>query len=96
MNAQIMVDLDGVHPVCGGRWHRVLLHKMPDPGEPITMLCGRVEPVEYGAANDQTTTVQTCWACDLTYRRREGIPVRPDHPALSGEVPARPREGGQR
>jgi uncharacterized protein YbaR (Trm112 family) len=27
--------------------------------------------------------VQTCWGCDLAYRRHEGIPVLPDHPGLA-------------
>jgi hypothetical protein len=75
MSALIMVDLDRVHPVFDGRWHRVRLHRLPQSGEEITTLCGRVEPVEYGATNERTFTVQMCWSCDLAYRRREGIGV---------------------
>jgi hypothetical protein len=31
MSALIMVDLDRVHPVFDGRWHRVRLHRLPQP-----------------------------------------------------------------
>jgi hypothetical protein len=87
-----MVDLERVHPVFGGRWHRVQLNKMPNPGELITTLCGQVEEVEYGP-EDRVVIVQTCWYCDLAYRRQEGIPVRPDHPGLTAPPTARPRTG---
>jgi hypothetical protein len=96
MTAQIVIDLDHIRPVSGGRWHRVArLQRLPQPGERITMLCGRVDEAEYISAVGQVTP-STCWHCDLAYRRREGIPVRPDHPALSGAVSPMPHQGGQR
>jgi hypothetical protein len=76
-----MINLDHVHPVFDGRWHRVLLRRLPQPGEEITTFCGRVEVVEYVSAPDAGVT-KTCWACDLQYRRREGIPVLTTHPEL--------------
>jgi hypothetical protein len=91
MSALIMVDLDRVHPVFGGRWHRVRLLRLPQPGEEITTFCGRVEPVEYGGTNEQTVTVQTCWTCDLIYRRHEGIKILPTHPGLSDVLPSEGR-----
>jgi hypothetical protein len=94
MSAQIMVDLDRVHPVSGGRWHRVArLQRLPQPGERIAMLCGRVEEAEYVSAGGQDMAT-TCWACDLAYRRAHGIAVLPNHPALSRAVPVRPGQGG--
>jgi hypothetical protein len=93
MSAVIMVDLDRVHPVFDGRWHRARLHQLPQPGEDITTLCGRVETVEYRATKEQTVTVLTCWPCDLAYRRQEGVAVLPTHPALTGMVPPKPRRG---
>jgi hypothetical protein len=92
MSAQIMIDLDRVHPVFGGRWHRVAqLNRLPQPGERITMLCGRVEEAEYVSTAGQITA-QTCWSCDLAYRRQEGISVMPNHPGL---VQPQARQGGR-
>ncbi|MEC3979425.1 zinc finger protein [Amycolatopsis sp. H20-H5] len=84
MTARIYVDLDRVHPVFDGRWHRAHLRRMPDPGEEITTLCGRVEPVAYGALAERASLLLTCWGCDLVYRRQLGIAVPRDHPGLDG------------
>lgn len=83
MGALITIDLDQVHPVVEGRWHRVRLLRMPGPGELITMFCGQVEEVVYGTSKDQVITVRTWWACDLVYRRAEGIAVPSGHPGLT-------------
>jgi hypothetical protein len=91
MNAWIMIDLDRIHPVSDGQWHRVArLPRLPQPGEQITMLCGQVEEAEYMNAGNQAPA-ETCWRCDLAYRRQEGIAIRPDHPGLTGVVPPTPR-----
>jgi hypothetical protein len=83
MNVRIMIDLDRVHPVSGNRWHRAMrLRQLPQPGELITTLCGKTEEAEYAASTEQTLVVETCWLCDLVYRRQHGIPVLPDHPGL--------------
>jgi hypothetical protein len=83
MSARIMIDLDRVHPVFGGRWHRVArLAGLPQPGERITTLCGEVEEAQYVDASEQTVIVETCWPCDLVYRRQHGVPVLPTHPGL--------------
>jgi hypothetical protein len=96
MSARIMIDLDLVHPVSGGKWHRVAqLYRLPQPGEQITMLCGQIEEAEYVSA-EQSVIVPTCWSCDLAYRRQQGIPVLPTHPGLAGldQTAPMPR-GGQ-
>jgi hypothetical protein len=85
-----MVNLELVHPVIDGRWHRVRLHKLPNPGELITTLCGQVEEVEYGTG-DRVVTLVPCWHCDLAYRRQEGIAVRLDHPGLAAPPAPPPR-----
>jgi hypothetical protein len=48
------------------------------------MLCGLVEPVEYGGKQDCPVAPGTCWHCDLAYRRREGIAYLVDHPGQQG------------
>jgi len=82
VSARITVDLDNVHPVFDGRWHRVWLTRMPAPGELIQTFCGRVEQAEYSERYDETVVPATCWTCDLVHRRQQGINVRPDHPGL--------------
>ena len=91
MSAVISVSLNDVHPVIDGRWHRVYIERMPVPGEDITTFCGLTESVAFEGKNAQFT-VPTCWDCDLVYRRRNGIPYRPDHPGLAAGkvVPAQP------
>jgi hypothetical protein len=88
MSARIMIDLDRVYPVFGGRWHRLARRqRVPQPGELITTLCGQVDEAEYVNAAEQTLTVQTCWPCDLAYRRLEGVMVLPTHPGLRDVLP---------
>lgn len=84
MTARIMIDLDRIHPVVEGRWHRVfpVLTRLPATGDPVSMLCGRVEAAEYVQPADGVI-VQTCWSCDLAFRRQQGIPVLPSHPGLA-------------
>ena len=81
-----MVNLAAVHPVSGGRWHRVdRLQRLPKPGELLTMMCGVTEEAEF-VDKDEQATPQTCWLCDLVYRRQQGVPILPDHPALGGRL----------
>jgi hypothetical protein len=91
-----MIDLDRVHPVSDGHWHRVAHpQRLPQPGDRITMLCGRVEQAEYVSTAEQTVAIQTCWVCDLAYRRQQGIQVLPTHPGLTalGQSTPSPRRG---
>jgi hypothetical protein len=76
-----MIDLARVHPVFNGRWHRIRLLRLPQPGEQIVTLCGASETAEY-VSTPSPGTAQTCWTCDIEYRRQEGIPVLPTHPGL--------------
>jgi hypothetical protein len=101
MSAQIMIDLDRVHPLSGGRWHRVAqLQRLPQPGERVTMLCGQVEEAVYvsPAQHATTGTIDTCcWDCDLVYRKQQGIQILPTHPGLRGQpVPPMPRQASGR
>lgn len=82
-SAVITVDLDHLHPVFDGRWHRVVLDRLPGPDEIITTLCGQRRPVRYGTPADRLPAARTCWPCDLAFRRANGIAVPPNHPALA-------------
>jgi len=75
VSALIVVDLAQVHPEFDGRWHRVLLKRMPAPGESVTTLCGRTEPVVYGTSADRRAVRLTCWECDRRFRTARGLPV---------------------
>lgn len=90
MTATIYVDLDTVHPVINGEWHRARLQNMPQSGDPITMLCGLVATAEYERRDNrpQGRPQTCCSACDREYRLQHGIPVRTPAPA--------PRRGDQR
>lgn len=83
MSVLIMVDLAQLRPVTNdGLWHRVAdeLYRMPLPGTNLTLLCGRVETVEYGVEDKQLVAL-TCWPCDAQYRKACGIPPAPNHRA---------------
>jgi hypothetical protein len=84
MSVRIFLDLDTLHLVTNGQWHRASLRQVPQSGEQITMLCGLVESVEYGSKQDSPIAPGTCWHCDLVYRRREGIAYLANHPGLQG------------
>lgn len=90
MTAVIYVDLDSVHPVVDGEWHRARFQNMPQSGESVTMLCGLVASAEYERSDNRRRDAPPtcCWACDRAYRQMVGIPVRSPAPA--------PRQGGQR
>lgn len=72
------MSLKYVRPVTGdNRWHQTQLSRVPQTGEEITLLCGRVERVEFGADDSNASTL-TCWNCEREYRRREGMPPMPE------------------
>lgn len=73
MSARIMIDLDSVHPVFGGVWHRAKFTHVPAPGESIVTFCGLTEAAEF-VAGESHPTITTCWPCDLVYRRQHNIP----------------------
>lgn len=76
MTALIYVDLDLVHPVVNGEWHRARFQNMPQSGQPITMLCGLVAAAEYERSDNRLRDrpPTCCWSCDDEYRRQRGIP----------------------
>lgn len=80
MSAVIFVDMASVHPVIDGVWHRSDLLAMPDPGQGITMLCGKSAAAEYQRLDERRAhgTPTACPRCDLLYRQREGIPLQQD------------------
>ena len=78
MSALIYIDLEHVHPIIDGVWHRAHLLAMPDPGQEITMLCGAIAPAEYHRLDErrQHGIPTECPRCDLLYRRRHNIPLQ--------------------
>jgi len=81
MNAKIYVDLDLVHPVVNGVWHRAALQRMPQSGEAVRMMCGVVGEAEYDRLEHRRTDSASgpptvCPQCDVIFRRAKGIPVR--------------------
>lgn len=92
MTALIYVDIEALHPVIEGEWHRVDLHRVPMPGEKITMLCGVTAVAEFeDLVRRRDHPPHQCWGCDLAYRRRKGIAVPPEHPGLAPRRTPRPR-----
>ncbi|GAA4552085.1 zinc finger protein [Amycolatopsis samaneae] len=89
MSALIYVSLDHVHPVVDGKWHRVQLAEMPEPGQVLHMLCGLTAPAEYERTEhrDARGPATQCWSCDFEYRRIHGIDMYPDHPGRPGPRP---------
>ena len=74
MDALIYLDLEALHPVVDGKWHRVDLHRVPMPGEKITMLCGVKATAEFvDLVRRRDYPPQQCWDCDGVYRLRKGI-----------------------
>ncbi|MBB1158090.1 hypothetical protein [Amycolatopsis dendrobii] len=84
MQALIFIDLDHVHPVVDGVWHRALLDSVPDPGDDITMLCGLTAPAGFRPRDGRhpNGALVTCVYCDYQYRNAHGIPIPSSHPAL--------------
>ncbi|WP_051166335.1 zinc finger protein [Amycolatopsis orientalis] len=89
MQALIFIDLDHVHPVIEGVWHRSALDSVPDPGDDVTMLCGLTAPAGFRPRDTRAPNgaLLTCVYCDYQYRRARGIPIRPDHPGLPRSRP---------
>ncbi|MGW4393842.1 hypothetical protein ACWEHA_01030 [Amycolatopsis nivea] len=84
MQALIFIDLDHLHPVVDGVWHRALLDSVPNPGDDVTMLCGLTAPAGFQPRDrrDPNSALLTCAYCDYQYRLAHDIPVAPNHPAL--------------
>ncbi|MFD9890723.1 zinc finger protein [Amycolatopsis sp. NPDC059027] len=91
MSALIYLNLDAVHPVIDGRWHRARLTSVPRPGEQITMLCGVTADAEFEGPREHEVhgVPKQCWDCDLVYRREHGIDVLPQHPGIPRAEPGR-------
>ncbi|GAA4533897.1 zinc finger protein [Amycolatopsis samaneae] len=87
MSALIYLNLDAVHPVVDGRWHRARLTSVPLPGEKITMLCGVTADAEFERPREHAArgAPTQCWDCDLVYRREHGIDILPQHPGIRRE-----------
>ena len=78
--AVIYVDPQTIQPVLNGKWHRMDLTAMPQPGEAVTMLCGESGAVEFKLADERRDgrIHQQCEPCDNIVRQRKGIPSRRD------------------
>ena len=75
MSARIFVDLDTVHPVIDGTWHRARFRAFPQPGERIRMLCGTQADAEFGDMKERRETpgLRECESCTNAYRQLNGI-----------------------
>ncbi|GAA4544181.1 hypothetical protein [Amycolatopsis samaneae] len=87
MNALIYLDLAHVLPVVDGIWHRIILSRVPLPGEPITMLCGLSSVAAYDDTSNREIHLvpRQCWDCEKVYRLRNGY----DPPPSGYRWPAR-------
>ncbi|MDT7801664.1 MAG: hypothetical protein QOI78_5097 [Actinomycetota bacterium] len=77
--AVIHVDPAAIHPVIDGSWHRSRLLGIPEPGQPLVMLCGvegvaAFEPLANRTANGVS---RQCPNCDRIYRRERGMTPNP-------------------
>lgn len=73
-DAVIFVDLESLHPVIDGVYHRGRFTHVPRPGEEIELLCGT--KASAGFKNLATRgVVRTCEPCDLQYRKDKHIDV---------------------
>lgn len=86
-DAVIFVDLEAIHPVVDGVWHRGRFTHVPRSGEEIHFLCGLTSKAGFKALATRGV-VTTCWECDYEYCRAKRIPVAPDHPGLPQQRPA--------
>lgn len=85
MTVRVYLDLDRLHFLVAGQRHRARLAHVPTPGERLVLLCGLADTVVYTDA--PTRAAETCWLCDLKYRRGLGLPIPPNHPGLQQAAP---------
>jgi hypothetical protein len=78
--AVIYVDPLTIQPVLNGKWHRMDLTAVPEPGEAVTMLCGESGEAEFKLSGEgrNNRVHQQCEPCDDVLRQRKGIPSRRD------------------
>ncbi|WP_370939355.1 hypothetical protein [Amycolatopsis sp. cg13] len=84
MPALIYLDLDHLHPVIDGVWHRACFVTFPVPGEAITTLCGETAAVAFeplGKRREFGPPTQ-CPFCDVNYRRLRHLTIPKGHPGL--------------
>jgi hypothetical protein len=76
--AVIYIDPLMIHPVVEGVWHHARLEGIPDPGEPITMLCGVTGDAAFLPLNQRRhrSIPRQCESCDEVVRQQRGIPLR--------------------
>ncbi|WP_020638307.1 hypothetical protein [Amycolatopsis balhimycina] len=79
MPAVIHVDLTAVHPVIDGFWHRTRLTAIPNPGQPLAMLCGLqgVAAFESVANRAAHGVPHQCPNCERIYRQERGMAPSP-------------------
>ncbi|UOZ10556.1 hypothetical protein [Amycolatopsis sp. WQ 127309] len=75
MSAVIHIDPEAIHPVIDGLWHRTRLRGIPEPGEPLLMLCGiqGVAVFDVLAKRRERGVPHQCPRCEVIYRRERGI-----------------------
>lgn len=79
MSAVIHIDPEAIHPVIDGLWHRTRVRGIPEPGEPLLMLCGAqgVAVFDVLAKRRERGVPHMCLNCDAVYRREHNVkPIR--------------------
>ncbi len=75
MPAVIHIDPDAIHPVIDGLWHRTRLGGIPEPGEPLLMLCGTQGVAVFDVLAKRRSAASRIQfpRCEVIYRREHGI-----------------------
>ncbi|WP_406638040.1 hypothetical protein [Amycolatopsis sp. WGS_07] len=83
MDAVIYLDLAHIHPVVERVWHRTDVTEVPDPGQPVTMLCGLIASAAFERYDQRSVhgPLTQCQYCDLIYRQSLGWVVPFGHRA---------------
>ncbi|MEU8637682.1 hypothetical protein AB0C38_36350 [Amycolatopsis sp. NPDC048633] len=84
MSAVIYVDLQAVHPVIDGEWHRLI--EVLTPGQAFTTLCGISDTATFVPLSERRArgAPRQCDRCDVIHRRKQGIPLQQDRVSDAG------------
>jgi hypothetical protein len=75
-----MVEVPHVRPVIDGEWHISYLRTWPEPGAPVTTLCGVTEPALYDS-DGRHEVVTSCPGCAAIWRGdRQTLPAPQPYP----------------
>jgi len=87
MTAVIYLDVQTVHPVINGEWHR--LAGALEPGKAISTLCGITETATFMPLSERRShgIPRQCDRCDGIHRRAHGIPPQRDRVGRRQNLP---------